>query len=415
MVPARRQLAENPDALDGTPPAEETFDILISSAGSNKCRLEAKSSLVNAAYAEIKMPSITEWKRRLEQLQSALYFNTKQSLLLRDAAYGQELEDEQSNATPNLLPPKIISEVGKDLYDLLFARDIYNAFAISQQKARQSGASLNVRLTFDTPGLSFLPWETLHDGREHLALSPKSPVFRNACVDSDPDLPPVEFPIAVLGMVPKNNNSAGLGPVLNVEAEQANIIIALQQLLNQERAVLRWAAGSPSDLIDSLRQPPDRCASWHVFHFCGHGGFDHEEGKGYLVVDPDPDPIGLDGIAQNEAALYSDDLMHILEQASGLRLIILNSCRGGMGTEGAASVAEELVAGGFSAVIAMQFDISDRAAILFSATLYKYLSTGTMIHQAVTLARQRMKRAGIPEWITRVLYMRGRDGRLFRH
>jgi CHAT domain-containing protein len=202
---------------------------------------------------------------------------------------------------------------------------------------------------------------------------------------------------------------------------QRNIRRSLQPLLDDGRAILEWGLGSTSDLVDRLRKPPTGASSWHVFHFCGHGGFNPQTNKGYIVVDPDPvvdfdaTPTRPDLTRDSVASLDSDDLKDALEWADGLRLVVLNSCRGAMGNVGAASAAEELVTKGFAAVIAMQFQLSDRAGIVLSTLLYQALAQGEPIQRAVTLARQYMKRNGMPEWITPVLYMRTSDGRLFRY
>jgi hypothetical protein len=396
---------------------EETFEIFISEPAGGKTRLEARSHFLDQpAYTSISIPSTLEWKDRLVKLQAALLFNAKVSSesepVTRDGSIldNTETADLNKRSASVKLPfaSKMIKEVGRDLFDLLFAREIYSAYAKCRADADNNQVSLKVRLSFNSAGLSYLPWEALHDGDNHLALSPKTSVVRNSRFDQDVTLPFIKLPIAVLGMVPKAKG-------LNVEAEQANIVKALKPLLDAKNAQLRWASGSPTNLIECLRHPPPDAHSWHVFHFSGHGGFDAQEGKGYILVDADPSPIGLEGRYDTEATLYSDNLKYALEYSDGLRLVFLNSCRGAMGGTGSASAAEELVTRGFSAVIAMQFDISDDAAILFSAYLYQFLAGGELIHKAVTLARQQMKFRGCPEWVTPVLYMRSRDGKLFRH
>jgi CHAT domain len=226
-------------------------------------------------------------------------------------------------------------------------------------------------------------------------------------------LPLVSPPLCVLGMVPEVR---GLG-TLNVEAEKANIAKALGELEAKKLAVLGWTRyGTPSDLLDRLQNPPPDSASWHIFHFIGHGGYDDVEKMGYILVDPDASQIGLEANRVSAQELFADDLRNILEVSSGLRLVILNSCKGASATPGTlfASTAEKLVLEGFTAVVAMQFAITDPAAIAFSAALYQQLALGKSIQTAVTLARMALKRLGSLEWITPVLYMRTRDGRLFR-
>jgi hypothetical protein len=84
--------------------------------------------------------------------------------------------------------------------------------------AKAADAALKIQITFDEPGLSYLPWETLYDGSDHLALSSKSCVVRNAGPKGQ-SLPLADLPIAVLGMVPRASASLNsTRSVLNVDA-----------------------------------------------------------------------------------------------------------------------------------------------------------------------------------------------------
>jgi len=103
----------------------------------------------------------------------------------------------------------------------------------------------------------------------------------------------------------------------------------------------------------------------------------------------------------------------------------LNACEAGGVAEGDASarirvgVARSLAQSGVPAVVAMQFPISDLAAITFAREFYKVLLGKEEIHSvdgAVTYARAAIQRNlpyGTLEWATPVLYMQTPDGRLF--
>jgi CHAT domain len=397
---------------------EKIFELTVSRISDDgHCMLEARSPPGGDIIQQtIKAPVPAEWKNRLEQLQKALLFSpispTKLVGRLRDTNPDSKIINQVGS---DLFYPRIVKEIGKDLFDILFTRRIFSAYDASWTEANKNSTPLKVRLSFQDHGLSSLPWETLCDGEDYLALSTRTPVVRSTDLQDDDKLPPEVPPLGVLGMVPRVRNFDGFDLArLNVEAEQANIKLALKDLEDRGLAVLQWASGSTSDLTERLTHPPEKCGSWHVFHFSGHGGFDDEEKQGFIVVDPDPEPIGLEGDNNSARALYADDLKDVLQVSKKLRLVILNSCRGAMGNLRATSAAEHLVSKGFSAVIAMQFEISDLAAILFSAVLYKHLLDGDPVEVAVTLARQRLKQERSPEWITPVLYTRSRDGRLFR-
>ena len=99
------------------------------------------------------------------------------------------------------------------------------------------------------------------------------------------------------------------------------------------------------------------------------------------------------------------------------RLVLLNSCAGAaMGdTDLFSGTATALVRGGVSAVAAMQYEISDLAAIAFSRGFYGALARGRAVDDAVSSGRAAI--LGLSgqtlEWVTPVLYLRGRDSHLF--
>jgi hypothetical protein len=140
----------------------------------------------------------------------------------------------------------------------------------------------------------------------------------------------------------------------------------------------------------------------HVLHFMGHGKVDEDTGSGWIYLrDEKGDPVLLR--AQDVAELFSGLLPP--------QLVVLNACQSARGTlsvNGHGSVAGALVSQGVAAVIAMQFAISDRAAMAFTAEFYTRLSEGASLDDAVTEGRLAM-RSKVPEsfeWCTPALYMR---------
>ena len=102
--------------------------------------------------------------------------------------------------------------------------------------------------------------------------------------------------------------------------------------------------------------------------------------------------------------------------------MVINACHSahsqrlaeGAGPSPFTGVASSLVQGGLTAVVAMQYAISDRAAIAFSQTLYRRLAAGDPIDTAVTEGRRTFVRMDPDslEWATPALFMRAGDGRL---
>lgn len=124
--------------------------------------------------------------------------------------------------------------------------------------------------------------------------------------------------------------------------------------------------------------------------------------------------MGPDGKSLNVGA---DDFARLLaEHRSSLRLVVLNSCRGAHGDrrDPFAGTAQRLLRRGISAVVAMQFSITDRGAIVFGSNMYRALADGSPLDAAMSDARAAIKRVtGSAEWATPVLYMRAHDGVIF--
>jgi len=100
-----------------------------------------------------------------------------------------------------------------------------------------------------------------------------------------------------------------------------------------------------------------------------------------------------------------------------VRLALLNACEGAYAsqTDIFASTAATLVQQGIPAVIAMQYEITDDAAIEFSEQFYDALTAGLPVDSAVTDARRAVAVAinNTLEWGIPVLFMRAPDGEIF--
>ena len=99
------------------------------------------------------------------------------------------------------------------------------------------------------------------------------------------------------------------------------------------------------------------------------------------------------------------------------RLVVLNSCSGAAAgvSDLFSGTAAALVRGGVSAVAAMQYEISDPAAVAFARGFYAAIARGRGVDDAVSSGRVAI--LGLSdrtlEWVTPVLYLRGHDTRLF--
>jgi WD40 repeat protein len=293
-----------------------------------------------------------------------------------------------------------VQQLGRLLFDALIADDVRGLYVASAQRARQEGRVLRLVLRVHPPELARLPWEFLYDpGRQdYLGLSLPLVRYPHVLVPRQPL--PVAPPLRILGMVAR----PGDRDTLSVVEEQQRLRTALGGLARDGLVQLTWVTGQTyGDLEDAMDQGP-----WHVFHFIGHGGFDADTEEGTIALATEQgrtDPVG------------ADDLSRLLADHHALRLVVLNACDTGRGSalDAFSSTAGALVGRGIPSVVAMQFEITDPAAIQFAHTFYQHVAKQLPVDTSVMRARRALRRAkkDTLEWATPVLYLRSPDGRIF--
>jgi len=293
-------------------------------------------------------------------------------------------------------------EFGSRLYDAVFGHDVGIQWVRSIDSAEREDRGLRLRLRLsEAPQLSDLPWEYLYSpaNDDFVVLSSWTPVVRYISLDKGAPPLTVAPPLKMLAMVSSPTDY----PQLDVEAEWARLDEGLGDLMERgvveihrlERATLR-------ELQRALRRD-----EFHLFHFIGHGGYDEAADDGLLLLETE----------QGRARQVSGRALGtILDDARTIRVAVLNACEGARasGTDPFAGVAQSLVARGIPAVVAMQFEITDQAAIIFAHEFYTAITDGLAVEGAVGEARRAIfgSKSDV-EWGTAVLYMRAEDGRLF--
>jgi hypothetical protein len=293
-----------------------------------------------------------------------------------------------------------VQELGRLLFDALVADDVRGLYVASAQRARQEGSVLRLVLRVRPPELARLPWEFLYDPTRQDYLGLSLPLVRYPHVLAPRQPLPVAPPLQILGMVAR----PGDRDALSVDDEQQRLHTALAGLEREGLVQLNWVTGQTyNDLEDAIDQGP-----WHVFHFIGHGGFDRDTGEGTIALSTDQgrtDPVG------------ADDLSRLLADHHALRLVVLNACDTGRSStlDAFSSTAGALVGRGIPAVVTMQFEITDPAAIQFAHTFYQNVAKQLPVDTSVMRARRALRRAkkDTLEWGTPVLYLRSPDGRIF--
>jgi formylglycine-generating enzyme required for sulfatase activity len=291
-------------------------------------------------------------------------------------------------------------EFGAKLFGSVFQGDVYACLraSLEEAEAREQGVRVLLRLP---PDLANLPWEYLYNPawNQFFSLSVGTPLVRYL------ELTPPVHPLALkppLRLLVVISSPSDYDP-LDVECEWDNLQKALQPLV--ERGLVEIERLSGASLLALQRQL--RRGTYHIFHFVGHGIFDERKQDGLLLF---TDEQG------RGRPLSGQDLGTLLRDHNSLRLAMLNACEGARTSEADpfAGAAYSLVQMGLPAVIAMQFEISDSAAVLFAQEFYTALADGYGVDAALTDARKSIFASmGSVEWGTPVLFSRTLDGKIF--
>ena len=267
-------------------------------------------------------------------------------------------------------------------------------------QAQGQGLRIRLRLDQGVPELADLPWEYLFpaDLNRFLALSDETPLVRYLEVAEGVQPLRVTPPLTLLAIIANPSDA----PPLAVEEEWRRLQTALAEL--QARRVIRLERLSPATwpaLQARLRQ-----GDVHILHFVGHGLFDPKAGAGGLI---------FEDAAGRADEVSAETLAMLLHDHAALRLIFLNACEGARSgrRDSFAGIAQHLVRGGLPAVLAMQFPVSDDAAIALAQVFYQSLADGYPADAALSEARKAIAAHGNPlEWATPVLFSRSDDNRL---
>ncbi len=291
---------------------------------------------------------------------------------------------------------------GRDLFDAVFDARMFGCLRASLVEAEAQNTGLRLRLRFDdsAANLGRLPWELLYDAalERFIALSTRTPIVRYLELPEAGDPLAVGPPLTVLVVIA---DPGDLAP-LDVEHEWLVITESLRPLAEAGRVrVERLDTATLPALQDKLRD-----VDINVLHFIGHGEFDAETGGS----------LYFEGEGDKSQPVLGKKLGVLLHDHRSLRLAVLNTCEGGAADEvnQFAGVAQRLVQEGMPAVVAMQFKVTDRAAIALARTFYGALADSYPVDAALAEARKAVYLGGITvEWATPVLYMRAPQGRVF--
>ena len=294
---------------------------------------------------------------------------------------------------------QLLEDFGDQLFRAVFTGPVGECLGRSRMTAESKDAGLRIRLRL--PGsLANIPWEYLYDTQHgFLGLDPETALVRYLELPSPARPFPISPPLRILAMISAPSDVAGL----QSEEEWVKLNDTLGDLVRRGLVkVDRLQSGTLAAL-----QRPLRLTEYHVLHFIGHGGYDENAQDGALA---------LEGADRKTRLVTGRDLGMMIRNRRSLRLVVLNACEGARSAQNDpfGGVAQALVHQGIPAVIAMQFEISDPAALTFSQSFYQAIADGLPVDVATVEARRAMFAEGNEiEWATPVLYLRSTDGRVF--
>ncbi|MBA3944217.1 MAG: CHAT domain-containing protein [Herpetosiphonaceae bacterium] len=325
-----------------------------------------------------------------------------------DAALLEQL-GAQLSTTPTL-PRDQQQTLGVTLGDLLLPPALIRpAFQVLWRDVATHNGSLRLRLQCSLPVLAVPPWEYLQvpllpDGPPLALLG--DPRISFVRVGGDPQdivLPVTDdhLPLDVLLVLAEPPDQ----PPLKLQQEEQRVEAGLQQL----------PAGALIQLpvLKQARWPDLQTAlagDRHVdlLHFAGHGYF--SGGSTGLIFHDDEDP--------NTSHLVTADDLAAEFHGKGVKVVVLSACESARVDRGVWNgVAQQLLAAGVPAVVAMQFPVGDDEARAFAAGFYTALATGSTVDVAVAEGRLRMA-GSVPlttGWGCPVIYMRTTEARLFHY
>jgi uncharacterized RDD family membrane protein YckC len=292
---------------------------------------------------------------------------------------------------------------GGRLFNAVFSAEVGRCFRRSLDQMAPSEGGLRIRLHLtEAPELADLPWEYLYQNstfNRFLSLSIETPLVRYLELPEPIRPLAVRPPLRILVMI----SSPSDYPALDVDREWTSLKRAVAELERRGLVVLERL--EEATLLGLQRQL--RRQEYHIFHFVGHGGFDRAAQDGVLLLEDE---------SKRGRRVSGQDLGALLHNHRPLRLAVLNACEGARPalSDPFAGTAQSLLQQGIPAVVAMQFEISDEAAITFAQELYGAVADGYPVDGALAEARLAIRAQGNDiEWGTPVLYMRAPDGRVF--
>jgi hypothetical protein len=277
-------------------------------------------------------------------------------------------------------------KTGQALYNWLDGNDRYLAQALNQHRRERIVLAISA-----SGGLAHLPWEILHDGTSFLVETTPAvvPIRWITQLNSQPLIQedkPANRALNLLFMATSPLDD--FEPVLDYEAEEGQILAVTQRSpihLQVEES------GCLTELGHLVREYERNY--FDIFHLTGHAGY-HQKPY-FLTEDEYGNPLESDTSAIINAL-----------KSSVPPLIFLSGCRTGYSSDPAvASMAEEALYLGATAVLGWGESVLDKVATVAARCLYGELSHGGTVLEALASTYQVLIQHQARDWHKLRLYV----------
>jgi tetratricopeptide (TPR) repeat protein len=268
--------------------------------------------------------------------------------------------------------------LGQQLYQSLFQATIRDSWIAAQGIAQNKQDILRLRLGLQDDRVSRLPWEVMNSGDRPLATG-TDVVFSRYHIGGTPAYLSGGIagqPLRILMVLSAPTDQEQLQ--LHEEAAHLREELASDRPSHQGPEIELTILDQPGreQLTQDLEQ-----GNYDIFHYAGHSGWGVGGGDLYLVN-------SRTGLTE---ALSGEDLAGLLVN-NGVRMAVLNSCRGGHAATSQGSsldnLADALLRRGVPAILAMAERIPDDVALNLSRLFYRNLKQGYPIDLSLNRARQ---------------------------
>jgi len=312
-----------------------------------------------------------------------------------------------------------LAELGHRLFDAIIRDELLDNWHACLSEVRGlSDAGLRLRFSYQADVLTQVPLELLcrriYPTRDSVALDPATPVVRSPLHGGLPSKRDITLPLRMLVVMA----SPKLQAPVDFVAMRAGLQEALADLIKSGKLIIEYLGlpdGPGADYrtlhhaVVQTEYPPD------IVHFIGHG------------ISPDAGDIESQGVllftdqaTGRREDVRAADLGSVLAHHK-VRMVVLQACDSAReGTHNAfQGVAQQLIAKGLPAVLAMQCPVEAHAATAFCSEFYNFwlAEGGLPIEHAVTEARLAAHRQSDDQplaWWAPVLFIRQRSTEVLR-